>query len=226
MKRITLAFILILISFGCKKESKPTIDKELNELFALMQGSFNSEAQAKADSTYYNISLHMYPIWRDKGNFLYVEQALNNMQNKPYRQRIYEITRLNDSIFSSAIYTLPTDSLWIGQWRTPMSFDSISKKDLVLRKGCAVLLKRIGQYHFKGETRINTCESSLRGSSYATSEVEIKQDQIISWDRGFDAKGNHVWGAEKAGYIFDKIKPSVKISQPSCIVRFRLRMLR
>ncbi|WP_298881655.1 CpcT/CpeT family chromophore lyase [uncultured Polaribacter sp.] len=113
MKYFISLSILSLLFIGCNN-SKPKVDTELNELFALMQGSFNSEIQAKKDSTYYNISLHMYPIWKDKGNFLYVEQALNSMQNKPYRQRIYEVTRLNDSIFSSAIYKIPNDSLWIG----------------------------------------------------------------------------------------------------------------
>ena len=87
-----------------------------------MQGSFNSEAQVTEDSTYFNISLHMYPIWKDKGNFLYVEQALNNKQNKPYRQRVYELTRLNDSIISSAIYKLPADSLWIDKWKNTNGF--------------------------------------------------------------------------------------------------------
>lgn len=205
MKKLSLLIVLILMATACKKDSKPKVDTELSELFALMQGSFNSEAQAKADSTYYNISLHMYPIWKDQGNFLYVEQALNSMQDKPYRQRIYEVTRLNDSTFSSAIYTLPNDSLWIGKWKTPKAFDSISKTDLTLRTGCEVLLKRLGQNSFIGETGKNTCESSLRGARYATSEVKIKENRILSWDRGFDAEGNHVWGAEKGGYIFDKL---------------------
>jgi hypothetical protein len=26
--------------------------------------------------------------------------------------------------------------------------------------------------------------------------------KIVSWDRGFDASGAQVWGAEKGGYIF------------------------
>lgn len=205
MKRILL-ILAISVSFYSCKESQPKVDTELNELFGLMQGSFNSENQAKADSTYYNISLHMYPIWKDKGNYLYVEQALNIMQNRPYRQRVYKVTRLNDSVFSSAIYTIPADSLWVGKWKTPLDFDKISPQDIVERTGCEVLLKRIGDYHFKGATGIKTCESTLRGASYATSEVEITKNKILSWDRGFDTDGNHVWGAEKAGYIFDKIK--------------------
>ena len=53
-------------------------------------------------------------------------------------------------------------------------------------------MKRVGKNHFKGATDVNTCKSTLRGASYATSEVEIKENQIISWDRGFDAEGNYV----------------------------------
>ncbi len=208
MNRIFLVLSFVLLTVSCKnKEDQPKVDTELFELFSLMQGSFNSEAQAKADSTYYNISLHMYPIWKEKGNFLYVEQALNSKQNKPYRQRVYEVTRLNDSVISSAIYNLPADSLWIGKWKTPLAFDSISKADLSIRKGCKVLLKQLGKNHYKGETGNKTCESTLYGSRYATSEVEIKKGQIISWDRGFDAEDKHIWGAEKGGYIFNQITP-------------------
>ncbi|WP_283637172.1 chromophore lyase CpcT/CpeT [Aquaticitalea lipolytica] len=206
MTRYLLILSILLLSLSCKKsESKSEVDNELNELFAIMQGSYDSEIQSQVDSTYFNISLHMYPIWKDKGNFLYVEQALNSMQDKPYRQRIYEVTRLNDSTFKSAIYTLAVDSLWVGKWKTPSAFDSISLKDITLKDGCEVLLKRIEPNYFAGKTGKTSCESSLRGASYATSEVEILEDKIISWDRGFDSKGNHVWGAEKGGYIFNKL---------------------
>ena len=208
MKSYQVFFILcaLLVIASCKKEASKDTDFELAELFSLMQGSFNSQAQAVTDSSYYNISLHMYPIWIDQGRFLYVEQALNSRQNKPYRQRIYELTRINDSLFSSAIYTLPVDSIWIGKWNNPAAFDSISKSDLLLRTGCEVLLTKVGEHHFKGSTNEKTCESSLRGASYATSEVEILKDKILSWDRGFDSIGQQVWGAEKGGYHFDKIK--------------------
>lgn len=206
-KLLLLPAILVLFNCGNKTEQKP-IEKEnnLNELFTLMQGSFNSEAHAKADSTYYNISLHMYPIWETKGNYLYVEQALNSMQDKPYRQRIYEVKRLTDSTFASYIYQIPNDSLWIGKWKNPKTFDSISPKDIEMKKGCEVLLKRLAKNHYKGSTNEADCESTFRGAAFATSEVEISENKVTSWDRGFDANGDYVWGAEKGGYIFIKNK--------------------
>lgn len=207
MTRLLSFFCIALLFLNCKNSEKKPLENynHLEELFSLMQGSFNSEIQSQVDSTYYNISLHMYPIWKDKGHFLYVEQALSSMQDKPYRQRIYEVSQLNDSAYKSAVYTLPVDSVWIGKWKTPSAFDSLSINDLTLKNGCEVLLKRLEPNYFKGGTGKKTCESSLRGASYAQSEVEIMEDKIISWDRGFDANGNHVWGAEKGGYIFNKL---------------------
>lgn len=209
MKKIVV-LLSILTVFACKnKETESEVtqapESHLEELYALMQGSFNSEKQSVSDSTYYNISLHMYPIWENKGHYLYVEQALNSMQDKPYRQRVYEVTQLNDSIYSSAVYTLPNDSLWIGKWRTPKAFDSIAPSQLVVREGCAVLLKRLGENHYQGSTDADNCKSSLRGASFATSTVEITPTKIESWDQGFDAEGTQVWGAEKGGYVFDKL---------------------
>lgn len=207
MKRLLPFFIVLISVYSCKNETKAEVkeDTELKELFSLMQGSFDSSIQAEVDSTYYNISLHMYPIWEDKGNFLYVEQALTSTPNKPYRQRIYEVKRASDSSFSSAIYKLDSDSLWIGKWQNPKAFDSIALNDIALKEGCDVILKRIAPKQFMGKTGDNTCISTMRGASYARSEVEILEDKIISWDRGFDANGNYVWGAEKSGYIFNKI---------------------
>jgi hypothetical protein len=204
----SIPFLMVFISvFSCKNDTKNEVkeDTELKELFTLMQGSYNSEIQSQVDSSYYNISLHMYPIWEDKGNFLYVEQALNNMQDKPYRQRIYEVTRTSDSVFSSAVYTLNVDSLWIGKWKTPKAFDSINLKDIALKEGCEVNLKRVAPKHFIGKTGDSSCVSTMRGASFARSEVEVLEDKIISWDRGFDADGNYVWGAEKGAYIFNKL---------------------
>lgn len=89
-----MCYLFLVVKTDTKKEVNEEtkeavkVDSELKELFTLMQGSFNSAIQAEIDSTYYNISLHMYPIWEDKGNFLYVEQALTSTPNKPYRQRI------------------------------------------------------------------------------------------------------------------------------------------
>lgn len=202
---LVISFALV-VSYSTHHENQEKLaDKELQTLFALMQGSFNSEKQALADSTYYNISLHMYPIWENRGHWLYVEQAMNAMQDKPYRQRIYEVKRNEQGQLASYVYTLPNDSLWIGKWKSPVAFDSLSPNDLVLREGCEVVLTKTSDSTFVGKTQDGTCESTLRGASYAMSNVEITPKDITSWDQGFDAEGKQVWGATKGGYVFDKL---------------------
>ena len=54
-----------------------------------MAGSYSSAAQSQSDSEYKNIVLHMKPIWMDRtdGRWLYVEQAMQEAADKPYRQR-------------------------------------------------------------------------------------------------------------------------------------------
>jgi hypothetical protein len=207
MKQIPLPLIILFcVILSCDNRQKDGGDNELAELHKLMQGSFNSERQAKADSSYYNISLEMHPIWEQKGHYLYVEQALNSMLDNPYRQRIYQLSRINDSLFKSVTYILPNDSLWIGKWANTKYFDTLKPEDLTLRDGCDVFLERLTTNHYKGATGNKTCRNSMLGASYASSEVEIMTGKVISWDRGFDAQDNHVWGAEKAGYIFEKLK--------------------
>lgn len=205
-------WILLIFSalFACKNSTEKTeeVPEEdlLQELATLMQGSFHSERQSRIDSTYYNISLHMYPIWEDRGHYLYVEQALFEMQDRPYRQRVYQLSQVNDSIFSSAVYEIPNDSLWIGAWKTPEKFASLQQDSLRPREGCAVFLKRLGPNHYQGATHEQDCKSSLRGASYATSKVDVTPLRIESWDQGFNDSDEQVWGADKGGYIFDRIQ--------------------
>ena len=104
---------------------------------------------------------------------------------------------------------MPGDPLeHAGAWRDVGLLKAISAEDLSLRQGCAIDLRRAGPETFAGATAGQECGSRLRGASYATSEVLITPEKVLSWDRGFDAQGQQVWGATKAGYVFDKIDPN------------------
>ena len=208
MKNYILLSIFIAVGiFNGNAQSKKNQKNEaqLNELVAIMQGHYSSEKQSVADTTYFNISLRMVPIWKNKGHYLFVEQALFKKQDKPYRVRIYKLVQEGDK-FISLVYTIKNEKEWIGKWNTPEAFDSLTENDIELKQGCEVVLKRTAQNKFVGQTGDKTCPSELRGASYATSKVTVLENQILSWDQGFDKEGKQVWGAEKAGYVFDKLK--------------------
>lgn len=209
MNRLHLLLVFFALILGSQCTSTKTVtgfSNELESLSELMQGSFYSTKQAKVDSNYYDISLHMYPIWETEktAKWLYVEQALTTRQEKPYRQRVYKLEQVNKTTFKSTIYKLPNEKLYIGKWKDKTNFDKLKPADLELRDGCAVLLKKKGKDEYKGATGVGTCKSTLRGADYATSIVEVYRDKIISWDQGFDKEGKQVWGAVKSGYIFER----------------------
>ncbi len=205
MKKLTylLLFSLSLFLYQCKSSKSSTSSTaQLDALQKLMTGSFDSADQAAQDSSYYAISLHMYPIWEGKGHWLYVEQALASRQEQPYRQRVYQLEQVGPNRFASKVYKLENEKDYIGKWREPVFFDRIQPSDLIERTGCAVFLERQSNGQYVGETNAKDCESSLRGAAYATSKVSIKTGMIESWDQGFDANDQQVWGATKGGYIF------------------------
>jgi len=182
------------------------IAADADPLYALMQGSFNSEVQAMKDTNYYNISLQMYPIWQSKkAMYLYVEQALDSKQDAPYRIRIYKLEKLADDSYKSIIYKIKDEKSFIGKWRTPEYFNQFDESILEKREGCAVFLQKQEDGSYKGSTKDDNCKSTLRGASYATSIVRIEKGKVISWDQGFDAEDKQVWGATEGGYVFRKL---------------------
>ena len=202
-------FILLILvacasNWYCTGSLKSAASKsdDLDLLVDYMVGDFSSNAQSLRDSAFFDIRLHIRPIWTaDKGNhWLYVEQATATAESKPYRQRVYKVEKEGDKGFKSIVYTLPDQGSWAGKYRTPEAFDKLKPADLSLREGCTVFLKKMENNTFAGSTRDADCESNLRGAKYATSKVTITKKQLLSWDQGFNEKGEQVWGATKGGY--------------------------
>lgn len=181
----------------------------VQELAFWMTGSFSSAAQAAADPNFYDIRLHMVPIWpsRSDGPWLYVEQAAATKLNEPYRQRVYRLVAQEDGTIESRVFTLPGDPLrFSGKWVAPADFEALKPEDLELRAGCSLYLRRTPDGAYVGSTQGQGCESSLRGAAYATSEARITASGMHTWDRGFDAQGQQVWGATTGGYEFRKVE--------------------
>ena len=96
-------FVLALGLFAACSQNKTQQIKSF--LTYTVASSFNSAEQALTDSAF-DITLHMYPIWEGKEHYLYVEQSVSSMQDRPYRQRIYQLKRTSDSAITSYIYKI------------------------------------------------------------------------------------------------------------------------
>jgi CpeT protein len=179
--------------------------RALEQLAYTMAGSYTSAAQAQADSSYFEIELEMVRIWpkRRDGAWFYVEQATAAGKEKPYRQRVYHLREVNDSTFISRILTIKGGANFFGAYLDPVKLATISPDSLVALEGCDITLRLRGNTYV-GSTEEGRCPSTREGASYTTSEVVLSADRMVSWDRGWSATGEQVWGATKGGYIFIK----------------------
>ena len=134
-----------------------------------------------------------------------LNRRLQKKKNQPYRQRIYHLV-IEDGLIKSKIYLLPNEKVFIGGWKNTELFDNLSPDSLDERIGCEVIITKQDEKTFSGSTVEKNCPSNLRGASYATTEVTISENTLISLDRGYNDKDEQVWGAKDVGYIFKKIK--------------------
>lgn len=181
----------------------------LDRLESVMTGHFTSAQQAAEDEAYFDVTLHMVPIWpehsTDTVRWLYVEQAITAAADRPYRQRVY---RLSDEGLAlvSAVYELSGEAQqYAGAWRDASLLAGVGPDDLIEREGCAITLIEGVDGSYVGSTNEDDCASTLRGATYATSRVTIREGTVESWDQGFDAAGEQVWGAVKGPYFFRRI---------------------
>ncbi len=203
MKKYFSLMLLIFCSHVAMQAQETSPD--FDQLVDWMTGEFDSAEQSKSDTSYMNISLKMTRIWPDAptGAWLYVEQSLASTPSKPYRQRVYFISEINDYDFSSDVYMIPNEKDFVGAWKNPELFKGMTAFDLKYKDGCAVYLTYDG-FQYAGQTNEGTCKSDFQGADYASSIVTVLPNEIRSWDRGFDSEGKYMWGAEKGPYIFKK----------------------
>jgi hypothetical protein len=210
VKVVIMTALSVILGFAPYVESHEGPATEVPpklELFSdWMTGAFSSCAQALEDSAYHDVRLHMVRIWphRVDGYWLYVEQALASAMDQPYRQRVYHVDHIGGAYYCSTVYTVPDPSRFRGAWRNESALAELTPEDLIRKAGCTLVLKEQGD-SFIGSTLGRLCRSSLHGASYATSEVEIRKDRLVSWDRGFNVTGKQVWGATEGAYVFDKV---------------------
>jgi CpeT protein len=211
VRRLYITFIIAaaaLAVVSCsKKENKITPSEDLKLLASWMSGSFSSQQQARADSNFMDIRLRMVPIWSDltDGYWLYVEEAVANHEIEPYRQRIYHLAQKDDTTFISDVYAFDDPMRFTGAWRDMTLLADLTPDSLQLLDGCSIIIIRDSTGAFYGGTVGQGCASEMTNAAYATSEVRVSADSLVSWDRGFDADGNQIWGAKTGGYIFKKI---------------------
>ena len=192
-------------------------DKDIKLLGKWMTGSWDTFAQVDADEAadlkYRHIRalLHVAPVVIPElknGLAFYVENQQAESRTKPYRQRIYFLSRLDGEI-TLQIYKISKAEDFVNAYKRADLLKNLTFSGLTKEDGCDLIYKKIGKTLFKGKTNGGkACRSNLRGATYTYSESEISPVKWINLDQGFDDAGNHKWGPPPGtiGHIFVKRK--------------------
>ena len=202
--KIGILGVLLLCALPSAIGAEPAVER----LARFLTGEFSSAEQAAADRNFRPVVLHVVRIWpeRSDGPWLYVEQAMAEAIDQPYRQRVYQLAPRSDGSLESRVFTLRDPIAATGAWKSSEPLAHLQPNDLTAREGCTVFLREQDDGTFRGSTEGDGCASDLRGARYATSEVHLSADLMVSWDRGYDASGKQVWGAVSGGYRFKRIR--------------------
>jgi hypothetical protein len=55
---------------------------------------------------------------------------------------------------------------------------------------------------YVGETQPGGCPANVRGAVKITNTIILNSAGMETWDRGFDANGKQVWGAQDESYQY------------------------
>lgn len=133
--------------------------------------------------------------------FLYQEQALMASVEAPYRQRILEITPPDPEGSLQSISYRPTDmAALVGFCDRPPAERTLPFTQ-VGAVTCRVFLTPTSE-GFRGVTAPEGCPTQVRGAVRVTNEIWLHEQGMDTWDRGFNAAGEQVWGATTVPYEF------------------------
>ncbi|HPA50163.1 MAG TPA: chromophore lyase CpcT/CpeT [Thermoanaerobaculia bacterium] len=206
MRRARFALSTLLLAGVPAAGTEPP--PRVEEVAALLTGTFDSSAQSGSDPEGYRavrlVAVRVPASRLGAGApVLYVEQALLESPDRPYRQRFYRIEETADGGVVSRVFEPKEPIAVSGKWRDPSDLALYGAGDVVERLGCAVRLMRTDD-GWRGSTEGKGCPSALAGARWATSEVTLRPGRMESWDRGYDVNGRQVWGARNGPYVFER----------------------
>jgi CpeT/CpcT family (DUF1001) len=141
--------------------------------------------------------------------WLYQEQASTDTLAQPYRQRFLNIVA---SPYSQTVKSLSFKPVNPKQWVNFCDRAAGDRRILARDLGtlvCSVFLKpqhdAAGAPLYQGNTPADGCPANVRGAVRIRNHIRLYRTGMETWDRGFDAQGQQVWGAKTEAYRYRKI---------------------
>ncbi len=211
----TTGVITVSPGWGQTSVPMPSMAQQVDEVVNHLVGVMDTSAQAASNPKISRVQMTTCQVQvqdaslakRDRPVvFLYQEQALAEKLDQPYRQRFLRIAPSRDSKTVESLSFKPEQmQTWAGFCQRPKRDRQITLRDLGTPV-CSVWLKR-SEDEYLGRTPVDGCPARVRGAVRITNRVRLWTDGMDTWDRGFDAQGRQVWGAESDAYQFRWVQP-------------------
>ena len=219
MKKLLTIILLLITSingFSQWRDSKwQSIGKnDLIEYGSRLNGKFSS-AQQNAEEPYFDKVFYNAINYKLTDTlWIYMEQGTD--LDKPYRQRVYVITLLNDTTIQTKYYALKDAKNFVINNQIGFGLDSfkdrlnkITISDLIYMSGCDNTIHKGEDGNFYSKSGGSNCGGSYNGATYTTSEFRLYNNMIVSWERGWKADGTQAWGSFRGFYYFRKISTHI-----------------
>ena len=196
-------------------ESSPVV----NQFADLLLGTFDSSAQSIDNSDYLDVTVQHcsvtvtdLPSAVSSGRFLALRQSVSTSAN-PYRVRILRIfagespDMVRVSSFATVRGLNVADLCFKPKEERTISFNILDEEKCTTQA-------RLQDGRFTGGTTGEGCPSSRSGAVRMTSELTLTQQGMTTWDRGWNAQGQLVWGPETGPYTFERVSTQdVRLAQ-------------
>lgn len=205
---------------GMANASSIPVDQQVAEVANHLIGVMDTTAQAKANAKFPSVRMVACRVQvQDLSDelshaiVLYQEQALTKNLAKPYRQRFLAILPTPDhSGVESRNFRPPAPEQWVGLCQKPGILRVVRRIDMG-RSDCSIFLQRSPTPNspqrrdrpsstYIGHTPETGCPANIRGAVRITNQVRLHPDGMDTRDRGFDAAGKQVWGADTTPYQY------------------------
>ncbi len=195
-----IGFVLV----GYPAQANSDLSQQVNRVVQYLDGQLSTSHRAAnnpqvADVTMTTCRVQLEPAAFNDRVYLYQEQAITSRMKQPYRQRILEISaRPLSQTVRSRTFKLVDQTQWVNFCDRPRQL--IQRSDLAPAV-CSVFLKARNE-EFTGVTEATGCPAQVRGAVLIRNRIRLYPGGMETWDRGYDAQGQQVWGAGNAPYQF------------------------
>ncbi|GLT83901.1 hypothetical protein SLE2022_021650 [Rubroshorea leprosula] len=179
-----------------------------------LSGEKLSKDQASRDPDhYFNIRNIACPAAEmvDGSKVLYLEQAFSRTPQKPFRQRFCMVKPFPKDLkcdVEVSTYAIRDAEEYKNFCDRPKDQRPLPDEVIgdIAEHLTTIYLKRCERGKrclYEGSTPLGGFPNSWNGATYFTSELAIlKNNEIHTWDRGYDDDGNQVWGVKEGPYEF------------------------